>query len=182
MDGERNVLGKYSLLKRLSSFTSIALLATLSMESANAANPESVVAQVQFVDAITITENNALQFGLLDQNLNLETVVIAPDSSVTDAGSIVLGGTQAAASLTVASTATQSITITIGSIVDGTGYALGTVMCTYDGGSSTACDGGGMSATSVASATLLVGATLTGDNLSVAGAANGSFNVTVSYQ
>ncbi len=55
---------------------------------ANAVNPEPVTVEVEFVDPITITTNNALQFGLLDVNLaNLETVVIAPDSSVTDAAS-----------------------------------------------------------------------------------------------
>lgn len=148
-----------------------------------AANPEPVTAEVEFVDPITVTEVNALQFGMLDKNLaDLETVVIAPDGTVTDAGGNVQGGTQAAADLTVTSTASQSISILVDNIVNGTGYALSSFMCTYNGGTSTACDGAGMSATSVASATLLVGATLTGDGLAAAGAANGSFDVTVTYQ
>ncbi len=64
---------------------------------AGAANPEPVAVGVEFVDPVTISENNALQFGLLDQNLAVaEDVVIAPDSSVTDAASRVLGGTHAA--------------------------------------------------------------------------------------
>lgn len=161
-----------------------ALALLLVMSSAGAANPESVTAEVEFVDPITITENNALQFGLLDQNMaDLETVVIATSGSVTDAGSNVQGGTQAAANLTVASTASQGITILVDNVVNGTGYALGTFMCDYNtAAASGACDGSGLSATSAASATLLIGATLTGDGLSVAGAANGSFDVTVTYQ
>ena len=156
--------------------------AMFASSQANAANPEAVTAEVEFVDPLTITEVNALQFGLLDQNLNLETVVIAPNSALTDAGGIVLGGTQAAADLTVAGTASQSITILVDSISNGTGYTLGTVLCSYNSGANTACDGAGMSATSAASATLLIGATLTGNNLAATGVANGSFNVTVSYQ
>lgn len=150
---------------------------------ANAANPESVTAEVEFVAPITITENNALQYGLLDVNMaNAETVVVGTDDSVTDAGSNVLGGTQAAADLTVAATAAQSITILVDNVSSGSGYALGTFLCSYDGGADTACDGGGMSATSVASAVLEIGATLTGDGTATVGAANGSFDVTVSYQ
>ena len=176
------MFNKYFWLKRFGSFGAIVLLGVFSLDSAYAANPEPVTAEVEFVDPVTITENNALQFGLLDQNLaSLETVVIAPNSAVTDVGSNVVGGTQAASNLTVASTAAQSITITVGSIVSGTGYALATFLCSYNAGANTACDGAGMSATSVASATLLIGATLTGDGLSVPGAANGSFNVTVTY-
>ncbi len=159
------------------------LAGLLTLNSAGAANPEPVTVEVEFVDPITIGENNALQFGLLDQNFaNLETIVIGTNSAVTDAAGRVLGGTQAAGDFTVASTTAKAITILVDSIVDGTGYSLGTPLCSYDAGPDTACDGAGMSATSVASATLLIGATMTGDGLAVTGVANGSFNVTVSYQ
>ena len=43
-------------------------------------------------------------------------------------------------------------------------------------------DGAGYTATAVASATLKIGATLTGDNTATAGNADGSFDVTVTYQ
>ena len=70
-----------------------AMAGLLSHGAAFAANPEPVVVQVSFVDPITITEIDALQFGLLDQNLAVsETVVIAPGGGVTDAASRVLGG------------------------------------------------------------------------------------------
>ena len=147
-----------------------------------AANPEPVVVQVTFVDPITITEVNALQFGLLDQNLAVsETVVIIPGGGFTDSASRVLGGTQAAANLTVTATALQAITIDVTEVTEGAGYTLGTYVCNYDGGTDTACEGG-YAETSVASATLLVGVTLTGDGSAVPGAADGSIDVTIFYQ
>lgn len=151
--------------------------------SAEAENPESIVAQVVFVEPIGVSEVSALQFGFLEQTLaDLDVVVIAPDGTVADTASRVVGGLQASAHLIVTATPSNAITIVIESITSGTGYALGKFVCNYDGGIDTACDGGGYSETSVASATLLIGATLTGDGLAVAGAADGSFSVTVSYQ
>ncbi len=144
---------------------------------------ESVTVDMAFLDPVTITENESLRFGLLDVNMaNLETVVIAPNDFLTDAGGNVLGGTQAAADLTVTATASQSITILVDNVGTATGYALGTWMCKYGAGSDTACDGAGYSETSVASAVLLVGATLTGNGNAVAGADNTTFDVTVTYQ
>ena len=170
-------------LMRSLAIAGCALAAVLSVSNVYAANPESVSVQVTFVDAITITENAALQYGLLDEALNLETIIIAPDSGVTGTGTgLIAGGTQAAASLTVGATVSQSITILVDTIVSGAGYGLGTFICNYDGGTDTACDGAGYGETSAATAILLIGATLTGDNTAVPGAANGSFNVTVSYQ
>ena len=149
---------------------------------ANAA-VENVVAEAEFVVPVSIVENNALQFGLLDVGLaNLETVVIGTDDAVTDAGSNVLGGSQAAADLTVTASAGFTVTILVDTVVDGTGYALATFLCSYDGGADTACDGAGYTATSVASGVMEIGATMTGDGLAVAGTANGSFNVTINYQ
>ena len=142
---------------------------------------ESVTVGMSFLDPVTITEVNALQYGLLDQTLNTETIIIAPNSSVSGTGTaLILGGTQAAANLTVTATASQTLTILVDSIVNGTGYALSAFVCKYNNGTDTACNS--YTPTSVASATLLIGATLTGDNLAVAGVANGSFNVTVAYQ
>lgn len=151
--------------------------------NAVADNPESVTAQVTFVEPIGVSEVNALQYGFLEQTLaDLDVVVIAPDSSVADTASRVVGGLQSAAFLTVTAAPSHAITIVVGSITSGTGYVLGTFVCSYDGGIDTACDDGAYSEISVASATLLIGATLTGDGLAVTGTANGSFSVTVSYQ
>ncbi len=151
---------------------------------ADAANPEPVTVGMSFLDPVTITENESLRFGLLDVNMaNLETVVIAPNDFLTDAGGNVLGGTQAAADLTVTATASQSITILVDNVSTATGYSLENWMCNYDAaGSDSTCDGGGYSETSVASATLLIGATLKGNGNAVAGADDSTFDVTVTYQ
>ena len=54
-----------------------ALAGFLFAGSANAANPEPVLAEVEWVAPVTITETNALQFGLLDvKMMNTPTVVI----------------------------------------------------------------------------------------------------------
>jgi hypothetical protein len=151
---------------------------------ADAANPEPVTVDMTFLDPLTITENNPLQFGLLDVNMgNNNRVTVAPDSSVTDTQNNVIGGTQAAASLTVTATASQSITILVDNVSSATGYVLETWRCNYDSaGSDSNCDGGGYSETSAASATLLIGATVKGNGNAVAGADNSTFDVTVTYQ
>ena len=159
-----------------------ALAAVLLLNAAHAA-VENIVAEAEFVAPVTIVENNALQFGLLDVNFaNLETIVIGTDDALTDAGSNVLGGSQAAADLTVTATTGHTITILVDTVVNGTGYALATFLCSYDGGADTACDGAGYTVTSVASGIIEVGATMTGDGNSLVGAANGSFNLTINYQ
>ena len=161
----------------------LALIGLIPAIVADAANPESVTVDMAFLDPVTITENESLRFGLLDVNMaNLETVVIAPNDSLTDAGGNVLGGMQAAADLTVTATASQSITILVDNVSTATGYALATWMCKYGTGSDTACDGSGYSETSATSAVLLIGVTLTGNGNAVAGADNSTFDVTVTYQ
>jgi hypothetical protein len=142
---------------------------------------ENVVAQVTFADPVTIVEVNSLQFGIIDHVLNTELIILGTDDSVGGSGAgLVLGGTQAAAELTVDGEASQVLTILIDGIVDGTGYALSAFVCSYNGGADTACNS--LLPTAVASAPLLIGATITGDNLATPGPANGSFNVTILYQ
>ncbi len=149
----------------------------------DAANPESVTVDMTFIDPVTITENVSLRFGLLNVSLaNLETIVIAPDDSVTDASGRVVGGVQGAADLTVTATASYTISILVDNVSSATGYTLGTWMCNYDGaGSDSACDSGGYSETTVASATLLVGVTLTGNGSAVLGTDDSTFDVTITY-
>jgi hypothetical protein len=170
-------------MKGLLAILGSALIGLMLVNGADGANPEPVTVGMDFVDPITITENASLRFGLLDQALNTETIIIATNDVVTGTGTgLILGGTQAAADLTVTASASQSITILVDAIFPGAGYTLTTFMCKYGSGSDTACDGSGYSETSAASATLKIGATLTGDNTAVAGNADGTFDVTVSYQ
>lgn len=174
---------KLNLAFRRQFLASVGAIAALLMVNVAHAAFENIVAEAEFVAPVTIVENNALQFGLLDVNLaNLETIVIGTDDALTDAGNNVLGGSQAAAELTVTATVGHTITILVDNINSGTGYALATFLCSYDGGADTACDGAGYTVTSVASGIIEVGATMTGDGTSEVGAQNGNFNLTINYQ
>lgn len=161
-----------------------ALLGLVPGTVVDAANPEPVTVDMNFLDPLTITENNPLQFGLLDVNMaNQRKVTVAPDGSVTDQFGNILGGTQAAASVTVTATASHAITILVDNVSTANGYSLGTWTCNYNNAASDSrCDGSGYTETSVTSATLLIGATLTANGTATVGTDNSSFDVTVSYQ
>lgn len=173
---------------RMKRFTAIAGSALMGLTLATVANAEvePVTAEVEWIAPITISAPVPnLQFGLLDVNMLVgQEVTISAENptTVTDVNGNVVGGSQAAAEMTVTATAAQTLTIQVGNISNNTGYTLGSFMCKYDSGSPTACQAAPHTPTSVASATLLVGATLTGTGTAVVGVRNGSFDVTVLYQ
>lgn len=149
-----------------------------------AANPETVPVEVTFAAPVTITGTTSLQFGLLDVSMAAsDTVTVNPDDSTSDPQSRIIGGTQAAATMTISALGATGITITADNPTNGTYYTLGSFVCNYDNGTDTAC-GSGYNVTSAlgGSAPLAVGATLTGLGGASAGADNGSFEVTVIYQ
>ncbi len=156
----------------------------LMLANVSYATLEVVTAEVTFAGPISFTPVNQLQFGVIDVALNLETIIIATNDGVSGTGTaLMIGGTPLAADLTITATESQAITISVGNVSAATNYSLGTWMCNYDAaGSNSACDGAGYSETSVASAVLLVGVTLTGNGNAVAGADNTTFDVTVTYQ
>ncbi len=165
-------------------------MALLLPVSSMAASSVTVRVQVTFVDPVAISEVSALQFGSLSQHLaDQESVTVASIGTASDpdyhvmggAKTVVRGAPHAAANLTVKAVPRQSITILVDGASPGAGYSLTDFRCSYNGGSDTACDGEGYSETSVASGTLLVGATLTGDSTAAASAADGSFDITVIY-
>ena len=168
-------------MRSITALSGFALSGLLFTTSVDAANPETVSVDVTFVAAITIVEDSALLFGLIDEALNGETITIATNDGLTDGGGMVIGGPQRAADLTITATGGVSMNIAIGGINSNTGYTLTAFMCDYELGTITACDSGGYTVTSVAIGALRVGVTLTGNNLAVPGVANGSFTVTVSY-
>ena len=150
-------------------------MALLLLAGLAAATTVTVPVRVTFVNPVAISKVSALQFGSIDQNrADSASVTVAPDSAVT--------GLQAAASLTVTAAPGYIITIHVDSAGSGAGYSLTDIRCSYNAGSQGACDGLGYSETSVTSARLLVGATLTGDGTVVAGVADGSLDVTIIYQ
>ncbi len=161
-----------------------ALLGLMFATGANAANTEQVDVEVTWISAITIAETGALRFGLLDvAMLGTETVAIDTLSNVSDPQNNVAGGTQAAATFNTTAVAANLITILVDNIVDGADYTLGSFVCDYDGDTAAACDGAGMSETSIGGTIVVrVGATLTADGGATAGVDNGSFDLTIHYQ
>ncbi len=161
----------------------IAAVGMLLPASFAAANPVTVPVRVTFVDPIAINQVNPLEFGSLDQNLaTSESVTVAPDSTVTDPAGRVEAGPQAAATMTITATPGRAITIQVDSVDPGAGYSLSDFSCNYNSGPAAPCDGSGYSEISASSGTLNVGATLTGDGTATAGTADGSFEITVTYQ
>jgi len=171
-------------MKRFSVILGSTLIAMMFATGVDAANPEPVVAEVEFIDPITITETNALQYGLVDVGFTgAETIVIGTNDALTDAaGRVINPGAIAAADFTVTATTAQAITILVDNTSGGVGYTIASFICNYDGGTDTACDGAGYGETSVASATLSIGATISANGSAVVGVDNGSFDVTITYQ
>ena len=137
---------------------------------------------LEFVEPITLTETNALQFGLVStdaENTNILSINSAGD--VGGLSSLFIGGVQAAAAITVTASNLNTLEIIINNIVNGQGYTLGTFVCDYNGGGESGCSSA-MNVSSVASGVLLIGATLTADGTDVAGTANGSFDIVITYQ
>jgi hypothetical protein len=137
-----------------------------------------------------ISEVSDLQFGSLSQYMaDQESVTVASTGTMSDpanhtmggAKAVVRGAPQAAANLTVKAAPRQSITILVDGASTGAGYSLTDFRCSYNGGSDTACDGAGYTEKSVASGTLLVGATLTSEGTGMTGDVDGTFEVTVIY-
>jgi len=168
----------------------VAVMALLLPVGSLAASSVTVRVQVTFVDPVGISEVSALQFGSVSQHLaDQESVTVASTGTVSDPADQVMGGAktvvrgapQAAANLTVKAAPHQSITILVDGASPGAGYSLTDFRCSYNGGSDTACDGARNTETSVASGILLVGATLTGDATVITGAADRSFDVTITY-
>ena len=164
-----------------------ALAGLLAFSSAQAANPLTVTAEVAFVAPIDITQTDPLRYGLLDVSMVAGNTVTVPTAGpALDPQGNIVGGFQNAALLSVSSTVSQPINILVDNPTFGGGaYSLATFMCAYDGGGAAACDGaGGLDTTSGAAspANLLIGATLTGVGVPVAGTFDGGFDVTISYQ
>ena len=172
-------------MKRFAAIAGSALMGLMFTTGANAANPETVPVDVTFVAPIAISAVTNLNFGLVDVGfITPDTITVNPDSTFSESASNIVGGTKAAASMTITSIGSTGITITADTPSNGTYWTLGSFTCNYNSGSDTAC-GSGYNVTSPAggAATLFVGAVLTGvAGGAAAGADPGSFQVTVIYQ
>jgi hypothetical protein len=156
----------------------------LMLATAASAAPENVLAEVTFATAITIVENNPMQIGVLDVAMAVsDTVTINTDDSFSESASNVIGGTQAAADLTITATGTTGITILADNVLGATYYTLGSWQCRYDALPDQPCSSG-YNVTSAAggSAVLEVGVTLTALGSALAGNDDATFDITVTYQ
>jgi hypothetical protein len=172
--------------KKFLAIVGCAVAGLLSFSTAQA-QTVTVIAEVAFVAPITIITTNPLRYGLLDVAMVAGNTVTVPTAGAAlDPQGRIVGGIPNAALLSVSSTVSQPINILVDSPTNGGGaYSLATFMCAYDGGGAAACDGAlGLNTTSGAAspANLLIGATLTGVGVPVAGTFNGGFDVTISYQ
>lgn len=171
---------RISLVALLAVLAGLMHPATLCMASS-----ATVGVRVQFVNPTEITTESALLYGEISTDLtDSDTAGIDSNSTVTDTNSQLSGDTLMAASLTVAATDPRAMTITVDSVTGDTGYTLDGFQCDYDDGAVTGtCDGAGLNvASTAASATLLIDATLSVNDVDVAAATDGDFAVTLSYQ
>jgi len=149
-----------------------------------AANPEPVAVEVEFVTPITIVENNTLKFGLLSTAIvNTNVVTVAFNDGVTDASTVVVGGTQEAGQVTIGANVGTAATLTVSETGTSTSYDLTAFSCRYD---STGTDvdgdcGAGLAVTTVASAVTLIGATLTANASPGAGTDDTILEITMTY-
>ena len=126
-------------MKSILAILGAAAMGLIPVTVADAANPEPVTVDMEFQDPITITENNPLQFGLLDVNMaDTERVRVRPNGTTQDNDNNIIGGTQAAADVTVGAQASQTINIVVENKVGGTGYDLVRFRCRYNGATSDA--------------------------------------------
>ena len=170
-------------MKSILAILGAAVMGLMPATIVDAANPEPVTVDMTFMDPITITEINKLEFGLLDVNMaNLERVRVRPNGNVVDFDNNILGGTQAAADLTITAQAGSTINIDAGNAGSATGYTLRRFRCRYNGATSDSNCNAGYTATAVASATLLVGGDVRGNGNAVVGADDTTFDVTITYQ
>lgn len=160
--------------------------AIIAQESTGSSTPGASArgtVEVTFVDPFGISQASDLRIGAPEQLFaNLEAVTVSPDNVEGGSKAVNRSGSQIPASMTVRAAPRQPITILVDDVVHGSAYSLTDFRCSYNAAGDTACDGSGYSEMSVASGTLLVGATLTGNGTRAAGDVEGSFAITISYQ
>lgn len=152
---------------------------TLAM-NANAVT-QSVTANIAFDNAITLTKNSDINFGIVKAS-TADTYTITTAGVVTAAGSgQVLGGTAAAGNITIAGSSTQTVAISVGSYTANNGVTPANATCAYNGGGAAACSLTGQAAPG-AGKTLLLGVQAVVSGAQAAGtSAAPTFVVTVVY-
>ena len=176
----------YNIKTKLAILASVATLALYS--TAAMAATQNVTANIAFENAITLTKNADINFGVVTAGqANTYKIDIAAAVTVTGgAGSgVSLGGTKAAGDILIQGSATQTISIQANNFVANAGVTASLVTCGYNGGAETACTASaitGQAAPTGAGKTLLLGASATADGTQAAGStAAPTFDVVVNY-
>jgi hypothetical protein len=159
----------------------VAVAGVMTAGAAHAAT-QSVTANIAFDTPLTLTPVASIQFGTV-KAAQTGTYVINTAGAVTaSSGGVWLYGTPAAGNLTVAGSATQTITISTGSYVASNGVTPSAATCKYGSASAAACDSGLSVAAPGASTTLLLGVQADADGTQAAAStATPSFTVTAVY-
>jgi hypothetical protein len=181
------IINTSNWMKRIAVIAGSALMGLTLTMSASAANPEQVPVEVEWVAPVAIAEDNPLQFGMLDiATAAGQTVTINTDDSYSElTANTVVGGTQAAAEITITVPDGTGISILVDNVAAATFYTLGTWMCSYAGAVAVACDSAYpivSSGSSSSGDTVEIGATLTTVGGASVSVDDTTFDVTVIYQ
>jgi len=175
-------------MKRFAAIAGSALMGLMLAAGANAANPEPVPVEVEWIIPAAIFTDNPLQFGQLDVGTVAgQTVTINTDDTYAETtANTVVGGAQAAAQVTITATDLTGISILVDNAIAGTYYTLGTFKCSYAGAADAVCDSAYPVTTSASSSTsgdiVEIGAILTVVGVPTAITDDTTFDVTVIYQ
>ena len=143
---------------------------------------QSVTANIAFDNAITLTKNSDINFGIV-RAATADTYTITTAGVVTAGGGAtnLLGGTLAAGNITIAGSSTQTVAISAGSYVANNGVTPSAATCAYNGGAAAACSLTAQAAPA-AGKTLLVGVQVSASGAQAAGtSAAPTFVITVIY-
>jgi hypothetical protein len=142
-------------------------------------------AAISFDNAVTMTLDNNLQFGTVTAANNSTYKVTAGSvfSTVSGTGTQMPGTqTTAAGNVTIYGSASDTISISTGSIVNSAHVMLSAITCSYNGGAEAACSLSTQAAPTGAGKTLLLGVTAAVSGSPPAGTSETpSFTVTVTY-
>lgn len=176
---------KKSSLKGTTFATTLALAGIVATATGAYAAVQQVTGTIAFDNAITITKNSDINFGIVLANTaDSYTITTAGVVSAAGGATHLIGGTTAAGNLTIKGSATQTISIQTGGYTAASGVTPSAATCSYGGAAAVACDTAqtGLAAPTAAGTTLLLGLTVAADGTQAAGStAAPTFNVTVIY-
>jgi hypothetical protein len=160
----------------------LAVAAAALLFSADAmAATQSVTANLNFDTPLTLNKTSDINFGTVSTAADTYTITTAGVVTPHAAGQW-LYGTKSAGSITIAGSATDTLTISVGSYVPSAHVSLGAPTCTYGGTTLTACAGTTVAAPTNAGTILLLGIDAIVAAGVVAGVAEApSYTVTVTY-